>query len=366
MVNNNETSQTPEDSSKLAKKTTHKTQDQKSGNKRICAFVIALTFLTALIALALGLYATYLGQQWTAAAQDQAKALTQLAHNQENTNKSLGAAGEISETQSQLQNEVHSLTQQFQANLRQQTYRPDDWVLLKARFYLELAQVNSHWSDDQSTSIALLQQADSFLKTLSDQGIVPIREEITKVILQLQALPQNDVVNLLSQIQAIEALITNLPPQEPHVLGINDASTTTPVGKEATWKERLQRSLKSLEKLVVIRRDDDTVQLPLSPLHQTLIRDLISMNLQEARWAILQNNNDIYHLALKHALEAITRNFTRNSSELRTITAQLQALMQINLHQERPRIESPLTLLNAVIETKSQASPTSMNPKEKK
>ncbi len=97
---------------------------------------------------------------------------------------------DISQTQTNLQNKIQQMNKDLQAALREHFDQKQDWLLLKARYYLELAQINAHWSDDQQVTIALLQQADALLRTIPDQQLFTVRQAIAQEITQLQVLPK--------------------------------------------------------------------------------------------------------------------------------------------------------------------------------
>lgn len=108
-----------------------------------------------------------------------------------------------------------------------------------------------------------------------------------------------------------------------------------------------------LEKLVVIRRNDEDIQPLLSPLHQTLLRDSIRFNLQEAQWALLQNNSKIFQLSLAQALKEINRAFDENAVATQALIKQLQNLQQEKLETITPTLNQSLSLLNQLIESKN-------------
>ncbi len=83
-----------------------------------------------------------------------------------------------------------------------------------------------------------------------------------------------------------------------------------------------------LKKLVVVRHNEEEVQPLLSPLHQALLRDSIRLDLQQAQWALLQNNPKVYNLSLTHALQNIKRNFAENEQSTQALIKQLQDLQE--------------------------------------
>ena len=99
----------------------------------------------------------------------------------------------MQQSQNALQSKLDNLNKQLQIAMNQRLYQNQDWLLLKARYYLELAQMNTHWSDNYNAAISLLQQADKLLEQLSSPKIFDVRQAIAKEISQLKAIPTVDI-----------------------------------------------------------------------------------------------------------------------------------------------------------------------------
>ena len=328
-----------------------------------------LALLIAAIALILALYALYsnqqLGRNNNQQNQDLNALMAELKAQQLEAKESLTTMKErISQTETAWQGRIQELSKNLQNAMQQHLYQKQDWLVLKARYYLELAQINAHWSDDQQATIALLQQADTLLQNISDQRLFKVRQAIAKEIVQLQNLPKIDMPGLLSQLDAIQTVINNLPMRQ----ALNDATSNneTKAGDNtlSPWREKLNNSMNTLEKLVVIRHNDTDIQPLLSPLHQSLSRDLIRLNLQEAQWAILQSNPAVYQLALNQALTTIKRTFDEHAEATQALIKQLEALKQEKLIATKPVLENSLPLLNQWIDSRGSQTINISAPSE--
>ncbi|STX29885.1 uroporphyrin-III C-methyltransferase [Legionella beliardensis] len=271
------------------------------------------------------------------------------------------SATKLKGIQANLNNRLSRLDNNLQSALKQRFFQNQDWLLLKARYYLELVQLNAHWGDDQRITTALLQQADEILQEVPEQQLFPVRQAIAQEITKLNALPKVDVAGLLSQLDAAQALVLQLPLQQNL---INDQLTTpTPTTTSSGWKGKLDNSLSYLKKLVIVRRHEGDAQPLYSPLHQALLRETIRMNLQEAQWAILQKNTQVYKQALTQAITAIKNTFDNQAVNTQALLKQLQELQQQRLVYPRPVVDEPLVLLNQYIASRTKphipAAPTS-------
>lgn len=269
-----------------------------------------------------------------------------------NTTTNDTSAHAITQIKDELDRKITSIDSAFQDSVKQRNYQANDWLLLKARYCLELAQINQHWSNNTVTSIALLQQADTLLATIHEQRLFVIRQAIAKEIALLQAIPQLDITGILSQLDALQTLITNtdITPKTRHY-GSIDSSKVNQTVPPLSWKDHLKNTLSFLEKLVVVqRRDRDVIPLP-TVAYETIQRELIVISLQEAQWAVLHNNVTVYQFSLNQALNNAKKLFDNNQANVKAIFTPLSQLVQIQLKQQSPKLDTALTLLNQVIES---------------
>lgn len=328
------------------------------------------TITAALILIAIGcsIYAIYTNLQLRQGTTQQVNALiTQintLKKQQTHTETQIDTAMKVvNASQDTLHNKLNTLDKNLQAAVQQRLYQTKDWLLLKARYCIELAQINAHWSDNSDTTIALLQQADALLADVHDQRSFIVRQAVNKEIALLKTMPKLDIAGLLSQLDAAQGVIANLE-LKPTVASVEKNATTTANNETSSaWRERLKESVGLLEKLVVVRRhDEDILPLP-SPAYESMLREGIRLNLQEAQWAALQNNEAIYQFSLAQALKNINRAFEPNMAVTDALVKQLKNLQQIHLIQQKPILEQSLPLLNQLIESKNALVPAAAGEK---
>ncbi|HAT8180255.1 TPA: hypothetical protein JA361_12545 [Legionella pneumophila] len=322
------------------------------------SLIISLTLLLAFLAIIASIYSIQLDKQFQNHQLIENKKLTdeldRIKTDQNTVQKLLdNNANHLQQIQSDLTNKMDSLNKELQIAMKQKLYQNNDWLLLKARYYLELAQINVHWSDNFNTSVALLQQADDLLKGMSIPKIFTIRQTIAKEIAQLKSISVVDITGILSQLDAAQAAINNLSIQsvveQQEVL--NHIATSEESGKTG-WRSRLQDSVNFLEKLVVIRRHNENIQPLISPLYEAAIKESIRLNLQEAQWAVLNNNPAVYQFALNQAITNLKRVFNESSHNTAVLIKQLCALKNVKLTQEKPVVGQAIPLINQMIDNK--------------
>lgn len=331
-----------------------------------------LTFLLALIALIITGYSYYNNFNTNSQLAQENKGLNaqfqQLKDAQNNLQGELGKQHSLYEqNQRELNNKIDAFSQQ--ASTAAPMNNPSqDWLLLKARYYLELAQINAHWvnnSDDQS-SLALLQEADITLGQINKPELFKIRQIIAQEMLTLKSLKPIDKSGLLSQLDAIQSEIDNLHIQEStsssNTNPIDSTQTITPlVSTSSSWKTKLVASMNKLGALVVIRRNDEEIKPLLSPEFESLLKENLRLNIQEAQWAILNQNQVAYQLAIKQAINTLQRGLNKQLLNSNTLIEQLNNLKQINLITEPIELGKALPLINELIEQKPFAKSESNN-----
>lgn len=330
-----------------------------------------VTTIMAGLALASALYASYAAWQVKHTINQEKSALTRSVDNlkqqQSEIQKHFLDNNQLSnQNQTKIQSHLQLLDKNLQAAMVQRFYQKQDWLLLKARYYLELAQINAHWSNEQQTTIALLQQADGLLATLSDQSLFAIRQAIAKDITLLQALPPVDITGILAKLDAVQGLVAELSFKNSIKNDNKNEATQPQAVSSSTWRKKFQESLAALGTLVIIQHHDEDLRPLLSPLHQAILKDSLRIRMQEVQWAVLENNAEVYQLALEQAITEIKRNFDETAETTQVLLKQLEALQQEKLGLTKPQINTALPLLEQVIEAKKAETLTPVTTEEGK
>lgn len=333
-------------------------QEQKNASyPKNTSIITGIAFIAAILAIIIAVYSIRMNNTFQNSLIDQNKTLMaeveELKQKHTSSQEQIEAkAGSLQQTQSTLETKFNNLNKELQTAMQQRLYQNQDWLLLKARYYLELAQINEHWSDNFNAAIALLQQADRLLQQLNASKIFAVRQAIAKEIAELRAIPVIDIAGLLSRLDAAQISVSNLTIQSTVAESETTAKTETSKTSNPSWRARFQDSVNLLEKLVVVRRTDEDIKPLMSPLLESILRESIRLNLQQAQWAVLNNNATVYQMALKQAILNLKRTFDEQGHKTNVLIKQLTELQQIKLTQEKPITGVALPLLNQMIDNK--------------
>ncbi|WP_133130850.1 uroporphyrinogen-III C-methyltransferase [Legionella yabuuchiae] len=322
---------------------------------------IAFILVIALIAMAFALFATYtnirLQRQMATTTDQMTTELSSISETHSSVQQKIDNTIEsFTESSDQLAAKLNALDKHMQSALKQQLYHSDDWIMLNARYYLQLAQINAHWSNNSQTTLALLQQADELLATIHDPRLFEVRQAIAQEINQIKTLQTVDYTGLLSKLEALQEAVSALPVKKTVTPDLEHGEKPSEHKTPEAWRERLKNSVNLLERLVVIRRHDEEIQPLLSQQQESLLRASIRLNLQEAQWAVLQNNEIVYKMALNQTAETIKRYFAADSAVAKGVLKQLQALNKKDITVSKLDLKRSLTLLNQLIQAKNSKS----------
>lgn len=342
---------------------------EEAPKRRKPSLLAAVSMLTSIAALGFSLY-TFQQHQLNKQLLDQGKSslteqLNALRQAQSHVEGLVDTnANNLQQAETAVNEKINHLLAQLQKSQQEAHYQKEDWYLLKLRYYMELAQINAHWTSDRGTTIALLHQADSLLQQLTDPRVYNLRQSIAKDLAVLESMTPLDIPGILSQIDAasasIETLSTPSAPNDMPVTADKEESSSTTQG----WHKHLEQSLGVLQKLVIIRRNDEPSKPLMSPLYDAITKESLRLNLQEAQWAVLTRNQTIYDFALKQAISTLNRVFGTKTPAATALLNQLTQLQTIKLTETKPEIGSGLILLNGML-NKDNSPDTSAQPVNK-
>ena len=255
----------------------------------------------------------------------------------------------LQQTQNTLQKKMEDFSRQLQIAMEQKLFQNQDWILLKARYYLELAQINAHWSDNFNAAISLLQQADKLIEQMSTSITADIRQAIAKEIAQLQAINPVYIAGLLSRLDAAQVMVDKLTtPFSKAEKQLAPVSTVS----ASSWKSQVEESFTSLKKLRVIRRNEEQISPLISPLYESALRQSLRLYLQEAQWAVLNRNPTVYQWALEQTAKNLKKTFNDAEYNTKILLQQINELQGIKITQEKPLMGQALPLINQIINNK--------------
>jgi uncharacterized protein HemX len=112
---------------------------------------------------------------------------------------------------------------------------------------------------------------------------------------------------------------------------------------------------KAIEELIIVRTDGDARSLKLSKTQEQIMKSMVSLNLNMARIAILQSNDDQFQSSLEDCEELIKQTLSINTAGITEqppgvieLLNEFKQLKDFRLKPSIPEIQDAITLLEEV------------------
>jgi uroporphyrin-3 C-methyltransferase len=244
-----------------------------------------------------------------------------------------------------------SQNSQRQRLLEYTTTERSDWMLAEAEYLLRLANQRLIMAADTRSAIALLGSADTILRELEDSELYPVRAAIARDLAALRAVPQVDVEGTWLRLQALIGEVDQLV-----LFELPEAAVIEAPVAEGTWEQRLEQgfraALANISRYVVVTRRDAPYKPMLSPQWEGMVRQNLRMLLEQARAALLSGNQLLYQQSLENTRRWLNEFFSLKESGVSALDAELADLLDVSIGQEYPDINSSLSALKTVVNTR--------------
>lgn len=219
------------------------------------------------------------------------------------------------------------------------------WRLNEAKSLASLAQQRLLLTADLPAAQQLLAASDKVLAYIDDPSVLPARRALAQDMQKLAAAQQLDTTALLLQLGALIDQLRQLTLPQAHdknALPATDASATTAAG--SSWWQRLLARLP-----LSIQRSDAALPLPLAAAQLAQVRLSLGMDLQQAQLALLQGRAAVYTQALTQADAILSRYFSAQDANVKSLRAALARLKAVHINQALPQIGAGLEAIQALL-----------------
>lgn len=326
-------STSPKTTEKKVKKKTVKSTSSNAG-------VFTLIFLLA-IATVGGLYLLWENQQKNSIKQQLTtqridEQLTTL--NEQQQDVSIQNKKQIKSIQTFQEKLRHNLTD----IVRNNQYFRDDWLIAEAEYLLQLATYRLLLEKDVTTATVALKAADARLAEVSDPALLKIRKIIKN---DLQALSNIQVVDLAGLSVTLTALSNNIPnlpllTPDPKTHELTQTEKA-PASSEIDSLQQLPAAIwKDIKSLIIVRNHQKPVQPLLAPEQHFFLVQNLALLFEQARLALLNGNNEIYHERLQATKKWINQYFDTEHNITRNMLASIDELQKFDINPTLPDISS--------------------------
>ncbi|HIC48029.1 MAG TPA: hypothetical protein EYM37_08160 [Methylophaga aminisulfidivorans] len=303
---------------------------------------IALVVVVLLSAVSIGWFYQQLQQQEA----DIQSSLTELSSQngdwQSKLEQHRQQLGRLDSDQKQLAEKLQQLTDKQQLSNAELQKR---WALQEVKYLLNVANQRAVLAHDVVGAIQALIMADKQLEALSDYRLHPLRAEIAEELMSLQSLTTLDIPGMAIQLQTLAAHVDKLRVKKGPEVDFSESPDTADITSTETpaWKQAISDIWQQLRSLVVIRHDQTGEAAVLAPEQRYFLYQNLRLQLESARLALLNADNNSFQHSLKTAITWLDQYFT--GEERDAMLASLNSLAEQKIDVSIPDISGSLNWL---------------------
>lgn len=303
---------------------------------------IALVVVVLLSAVSIGWFYQQLQQQEA----DIQSSLTELSSQngdwQSKLEQHRQQLGRLDSDQKQLAEKLQQLTDKQQLSNAELQKR---WALQEVKYLLNVANQRAVLAHDVVGAIQALIMADKQLETLSDYRLHPLRAEIAEELMSLQSLTTLDIPGMAIQLQTLAAHVDKLRVKKGPEVDFSESPDTADIASTGTpaWKQAISDIWQQLRSLVVIRHEQSGEAAVLAPEQRYFLYQNLRLQMESARLALLNADNNSFQHSLKTAITWLDKYFT--GEERDAMLASLNSLAEQKIDVSIPDISGSLNWL---------------------
>lgn len=287
-------------------------------------------------------------------ARSQTQALVQRTESLDGRFEQLPSVEELEERRqlvTQLQGDQQLLNRRLETVLGASR---QEWRLAEAEHLLRLASLRLSALQDINSATALVQAADEILRDQDDPAAFAAREQLAKSLEALRATDNPDRTGLFLQLGALREQAAQLNSLNPKFVA--DGGVLGELAAESepgTWWGQALHKLSEYFRLDF--NADQNVRPLLAGQSLTQVRLALSLALEQAQWAALHGQTQVYRQALQQAAEVLDANFNRDNPDSRALRTRVGELVDQPIEVKAPELSESLNAVQAYIEHKQSA-----------
>lgn len=224
----------------------------------------------------------------------------------------------------------------------------EEWRLAEAEHLLRMAMLQLSAMQDVKSAEMLVHEADLVLQKQDDPAAYSTRQKLLEGLEGLRSLPELDRTGLFLQLGALRGQTAQLSALAPEF--VNGEAQP-----ESAQDSRWQRWLNELTRYVRVDFDAGADVKPLLA-GQTLgqVRLALSLAIEQAQWAVLNGNAEVYRQSLEQASSVLKDHFSEDNGQARGLRKRLEELSQREVEVTLPDLAPALEALQAYVQKRER------------
>lgn len=225
----------------------------------------------------------------------------------------------------------------------------EEWRLAEAEHLLRMAMLQLSAMQDVKSAEMLVHEADLILQKQDDPRAYATRQKLLEGLEALRSLPQLDRTGLFLQLGALRGQTARLDALAPE-FAVGEAATAD--SSRSQW----QRWTDELSRYIRVDLDSETEVRPLLA-GQSLaqVRLALSLAIEQAQWAVLNGNSEVYRQSLAQAQEMLAGYFNEDNGQASGLRRRLGELAGQPVEVSLPDLAPALEALQRYVEKRQRA-----------
>lgn len=242
---------------------------------------------------------------------------------------------------------IKSTNKKINLALKDSPYKTNDWLMQKARYYLELAKINNTWTNDFQTTLNLFSEADDTLQSIKSDEVIEVRKLIAEEKLRVATANKLDITKILVELHAIATTVQNLKIKKSSLS--SEPVAAIKANTDSSWQNHLKASLAKLNELIIIRRTDESPMYSFAPKYLAAIYANLDLNIQQIQWAIISRNQKLFNISCQQVIASIKNTFNLEDPHTRVVIEKLENIQSTDLTLTKVNIGGGLAALEKLI-----------------
>jgi uroporphyrin-3 C-methyltransferase len=226
----------------------------------------------------------------------------------------------------------------------------EEWRLAEAEHLLRMAMLQLSAMQDIKSAEMLVHEADLILRSQDDPGAYGTRQKLLEGLEALRSLPDLDRTGLFLQLGALRGQTGQLAALAPE---FENGPEQPADATQPQWKQWLNE----LTRYVRVDFDAGTNVKPLLA-GQSLaqVRLALSLAIEQAQWAVLNGNAEVYRQALGQAVEILAGHFSEDNANARGLRERIETLRNRQVSLNLPDLAPALEALQGYVQKRQSAA----------
>jgi uroporphyrin-3 C-methyltransferase len=222
------------------------------------------------------------------------------------------------------------------------------WRINEVTYLIELAQTALSFRHDIVLTESLLERAHHMILDIQDSRLNKLDRAIQSDRHKLESVSIEDINPLFLDLIQLDQRIDTIP-----LLGFNfveeevdspdDLSDSLP-----SWKMHLKKSLSQLKDFIIVRKSSNSLSPLIAQEQGEYINQYLHMQLNQAQWALLQRNVEVYQASLSQISLWINRYYVVLNPITQDVLSAITELQEKNIDFPDLEIRKTRYALNAL------------------